>query len=76
MELNDNVTVKLTEAGAKILNDQNIKLKQLFPKLYWKTNYKAEEFYSVQLWNLFNDFGKHCCCGGEVVFTNLELYTK
>lgn len=73
MELNDQVTVKLTEAGAELLNRHNTTLKQSYPTLKLKTKYKAGEIYKAQLWSIFNDFGGDCFCGGTVVFTNLEL---
>lgn len=73
MELNDQVTIVLTETGAKILNKHNIKMQQLSPTLNLDVVYKAGDVYRDQLWSLFNVFKEACCIGGTVIFTNLEL---
>lgn len=73
MELNDQVTIVLTETGAKILNKYNVKMQQLSPTLNLDIVYKAGDVYRDQLWSLFNVFKEDCCIGGTVIFTNLEL---
>lgn len=71
MELNDIVQVKLTERGAKIINEQNASLKLTNPSLSFKTDYKKGDIYRNELWEVFRNFGNSCYMGVELPFVNL-----
>lgn len=71
MELNDKVQVRLTEEGAKVLNENNTFLKMKFKSIYFKTDYNT-----CLLWQLFEHFG--CCnnAGNEHAFTGLIPFVE
>lgn len=59
IDLNDTVSVELSEWGATYLNAMNTFKKITSPKecqLLYKTNYKAGDIYKDQLWQLILDF--------------------
>lgn len=76
MELNDKVQVRLTEEGAKVLNENNTFLKMKFKSIYFKTDYKSGDTYTCLLWQLFEHFG--CCnnAGSEHAFTGLIPFVE
>jgi hypothetical protein len=73
LNLNDFVTVVLTDLGAQILNRQ-LRLPQLLPP-----NWKAGDYYRCQLWFLMNVFAPHIVFvdvigAREMCFENNELH--
>lgn len=57
IDLNDTVSVELTEWGATYLNATNIfKGITLTQKCHYKTDYKAGDVYQNQLWQLILEF--------------------
>lgn len=71
MELNSKVQVKLTEAGANVLNDTNKCLQEKYNLLSFKTDYKAGDMYYCLLWQLFECFGSCNNAGSEHAFVHL-----
>lgn len=57
IDLNDTVSVELTEWGAAYLNATNI-FKEITTtqKCHYKTDYKAGDVYKSQLWELILEF--------------------
>lgn len=57
IDLNDTVSVELTEWGAAYLNATNI-FKEITTtqKYHYKTDYKAGDVYKSQLWELILEF--------------------
>ena len=75
IKLNDQVSVRLTLAGANILNKQALDLLVVCPeqvRAYIKTNHNPGEWYTSELWALMNDFGQHCTFGSEPPFTEFK----
>ena len=72
MELNDTVRVKLTAAGAEIINEEHKTYNSMFSSHHWKDDYKEGDEYSDQLWSLFQIYGKAMSHGSPTYFTNLE----
>lgn len=57
IDLNDTVSVELTEWGATYLNATNAFKKITTPqKCHYKTDYKAGDVYKNQLWQLILEF--------------------
>lgn len=72
INLNDWVSVVLTEAGAKTLNYLNNYYKTLIPN-YNPHYYKKGEIYKTQLHALMNEFGNDMIMGNEPPFENCEV---
>lgn len=72
INLNDFVSVVLTESGAKTLNYQNDYYKSFIPN-YSPQYYKAGDNYKTQLHTLMNEFGNNMIVGNEVPFENCEV---
>lgn len=73
MDLNDIVSVKLTEVGAKQLNDEFKKYNTCFPKLKYRTNYVAGDVYEESLWMLFVLFSEIITPSSDKPFNDLQL---
>lgn len=75
IDLNDTVTVELSEWGATYLNAMNTFNKMISPtechSLY-KTNYKAGDIYKDQLWQLILDFKDGVRIDKEKPFNKLK----
>lgn len=75
IDLNDTVTVELSEWGATYLNAMNTFNKIISPiethPLY-KTNYKAGDIYKDQLWQLILDFKDGIRIDKEKPFNKLK----
>lgn len=72
MELQDRVTVTLTEHGAKILNEINKKFNDRYPKIkLFKTDYKGGDLFTSELYDLINSFNGHFNPGCYVCFKNI-----
>lgn len=72
MELQDRVTVTLTEHGAKILNKCNKEFNDRYPKIkLFKTDYKGGDLFTSELYDIINSFNGHFNPGCYVCFTNI-----
>lgn len=56
IDLNDTVSVELTEWGATYLNAMNTFKNIINPHCHYKTDYKAGDVYKKQLWQLILEF--------------------
>lgn len=56
IDLNDTVSVELTEWGATYLNVMNTFKNIINPHCHYKTDYKAGDVYKNQLWQLILEF--------------------
>ena len=56
IDLNDTVSVELTEWGATYLNAMNTFKNIINPHCHYKTDYKAGDVYKNQLWQLILEF--------------------
>lgn len=56
IDLNDTVSVELTEWGATYLNAMNTFKNIINPHCHYKTDYKAGYVYKKQLWQLILEF--------------------
>lgn len=72
INLNDWVSVILTETGARILNYQSDYWGKIIPN-YNPKYYKAGEIYKTQLHTLMNEFGNNMIVGNESPFENCEV---
>lgn len=73
IDLNDNVSIELTEWGATYLNAANIFKNATIPQKYrYKTDYKAGDAYQNQLWQLMLDFKDGIRFDKEKAFKNLK----
>ena len=67
--INQNVKVKLTDRGRKILEEKHVEFINSFPALpedvkIYKPKKEDEEGWSTwQLWNLMHTLGPHCYMG-------------
>ena len=72
MELQDRVTVTLTEHGAKILNKCNKEFNDRYPKIkLFKTDYKGGDLFTRELYDIINIFKDHFGPGCYICFTNI-----
>lgn len=72
MELQDRVTVTLTEHGAKILNKCNKEFNDRYPKIkLFKTDYKGGDLFTSELYDIINSFNGHFNPGCYVCFKNI-----
>lgn len=75
IDLNDTVSVELSEWGATYINAINTFNQMIFPTethpLY-KTNYKAGDIYKDQLWQLILDFKDGVRIDKEKPFNKLK----
>lgn len=76
MDLNDIVQIILTQKGADIVNKRNKDINAYNVHRNFKTDYKAEDMYSDQLWEIFNIFGDHCNIGEDLPFKSMKLKRK
>lgn len=72
MDLNDTVTVTLTNRGAEILNRRARRSNKYFKTIISKDDYREGDNYTASLWTMFEDLGGERCAGSEAVFTNLR----
>ena len=83
MELNDTVSVILTEYGANFLNsknqrirEENTHLRELFPEemieKFYPINYHKGSELQESLWIILNWFRTCFNIGGDIPFTNLH----
>lgn len=72
INLNDWVSVILTETGAKTLNYQNDYYKTFIPNYPFK-HYEKGDVYKTQLHTLMNEFGNDMIVGNETPFENCEV---
>lgn len=72
MELNDQVVVTLTAAGARHLNAFYGYYEAKFPSISWKTDYREDEDFKSSLWDILGIFAGYYQAGKELVFTNLR----
>ena len=72
MELNDQVVVTLTAAGARHLNAFYGYYAKKFPSLVWKTDFKEGDDLKSSLWDILGIFAGYYQAGKEIVFTNLR----
>jgi len=57
---NENVKVKLTEFGEKILKDDYDRLRLSFPKMKpYELRLDKDGYYETQLWHLMSTFGQY-----------------
>lgn len=69
MELQDRVTVVLTQHGANVLNNKNKEYNEKFPDSdCLRTDHAAGEFLSDRLFNIIDTFKDHIHLGGIVCF--------
>lgn len=73
MDLNDTVTVTLTNRGAEILNNRYKVICEEYPKAGFRCDYEEGEDHSCLLWEMISKFSGSCGLGQEAVFTNLRL---
>ena len=66
INLNDTVTVNLSERGAGILN-------KYFKQFSITENYKAGDVFETQLWDLMNIFGECMVMGFDIPFESCYL---
>ena len=60
MNVNDQVTVKLTAEGREILRNYQFKQKEILSKFKLDTDFSPiTEMYTDQLWSIMNIFGSH-----------------
>lgn len=73
IDLNDTVSVELTEWGAAYLNATNI-FKEIATtqKCHYKTDYKAGDVYKSQLWELILEFKDGIRFDKEKAFNKLK----
>lgn len=72
MELQDRVTVTLTEYGAKKLNECNKNFNDRCPKIKpFKTDYKEGDLFTSELHDIINNFEGHFHDGYNVCFKNI-----
>lgn len=72
MELQDRVTVTLTEHGAKILNKINKEFNDRCKKVKpFKTDHKEGDLLTSELYDIINTFKDHFNPGSYVCFTNI-----
>lgn len=73
IDLNDTVSVELTEWGATYLNETNI-FKEITTtqKFHYKTDYKAGDVYKNQLWELILEFKDGIRFDKEKAFNKLK----
>lgn len=73
IDLNDTVSVELTEWGATYLNATNIfKEITITQKCHYKTDYKAGDIYKNQLWQLILEFKDGIRFDKEKAFNKLK----
>lgn len=73
IDLNDTVSVELTEWGAAYLNATNIfKEMTTTQKRHYKTDYKAGDVYKSQLWGLILEFKDGIRFDKEKAFNKLK----
>lgn len=73
IDMNDSVSVELTEWGATFLNAANIfKNATISQRHQYKTDYKAGDIYQNQLWKLILDFKDGIRFDKEKAFNNLK----
>ena len=66
INLNDSVSVNLSERGAEILN-------KYFKQFIITKNYKAGDVFKTELWDLMNIFGEHLTMGFNIPFESCYL---
>lgn len=72
MELQDRVTVTLTEHGANVINNQNKEYNDKFPKAERRrTDYVVGELLSDHLFNIIDTFKDHFRIGTMACFMNI-----
>lgn len=73
IDMNDSVSVELTEWSATFLNAVNIFKNATIPQRHqYKTDYKAGDIYQNQLWKLILDFKDGIRFDKEKAFNNLK----
>lgn len=73
IDLNDTVSVELTEWGATYLNATNIfKETTITQRCHYKTDYKAGDVYKTQLWQLILEFKDGIRFDKEKAFNKLK----
>lgn len=74
--MNYQVTVFLTEDGARVLNGRFDKINRQFPGLMAppKKLYVGGEQYEAQLWSLMQDFGEHIGALMPQVFVENKMF--
>lgn len=75
IDLNDTVSVELSEWGATYINAINTFNQMIFPtecRSLCKTNYKAGDIYKDQLWQLILDFKDGIRIDKEKPFNKLK----
>lgn len=66
INLNDSVSVNLSERGAEILN-------KYFKQFIITKNYKAGDVFKTELWDLMNIFGHYMIMGFDIPFESCNL---
>lgn len=66
VNLNDTITVNLSERGARILNEY-------FNQFDIVKNYKEGDIFKTQLWDLMNIFGPYMVMGFDIPFESCWL---
>lgn len=72
MNLNDNVSVILTQRGAEIMNEREHYFSRIIPN-YKEHVYHAGEEYKTQLWCLFKNFGNYISITCQIPFEKNEI---
>lgn len=72
IDLNDTVSVELTEWGATYLNAMNIFKNIINPHCHYKTDYKVNDIYKDELWCLISVFKDGMRFDKEKAFRKLK----
>lgn len=74
MNMNDTVSVILTDTGAKIMNDREKYYQKNIPN-YIKRTYSCGDKLQTQLWCLFDYFGEYIYMTCDTPFKDNEIST-
>lgn len=70
--VNQTVTVTLTQSGADTLNKRNKEMNEKFSMLNLRADYAADEDHRGQFWCLMGDFETHWIAGANAPFYNVR----
>ncbi len=74
MNINDNVTVILTDYGKQILDEYRTNLeKEIKINLDSIYHYEEDGKFREQLWAIMNIFGSHLYCGSKQIFLDNQI---
>lgn len=75
--VNSYVSVRLTDAGKDILRQRRSDMLAAYPSLRLPDPIKTDDdgWQRFQLWDLMNEFGKHCSLGSKIPFeTTIRIH--